>query len=105
MTAPPDATSPASTLDYGSSPPARRTGRDIVLVTTGRVALLGTWFGATLLLARVLGPVAFGLYTLCSNAIRIATGCIGDPLDMAVMREAPLLLRTDRPAALEVIRS
>lgn len=106
MTAPHDATPPPA-LDYEAAPvfSPPRTARDILLVTIGRVALLGVWFIATLLLARVLGPVAFGLYTLGANAIRIVTGCIGDPLDMAVMREAPLLLRTDRPAALEVIRA
>lgn len=79
--------------------------RNLTLVISGRVGLLGAWFGATMLLARVLGPVAFGLYTLCSNAIRIFTGCFGDPLDMAVMREAPLYLRNDRLRALEIIRS
>jgi hypothetical protein len=56
-------------------------------------------------IARVLGPRAFATYTLAVKAIQIFTDCFGDPLDMAVMREAPLHLRTDRQAALEVIRS
>jgi O-antigen/teichoic acid export membrane protein len=92
-------------LGDNPQPPPARTASNIVLVTGGRVALLGAWFAATMLLARVLGPIAFGLYTLCQNAIRVVTGCIGDPLDMAVMREAPLYLGSERPRALEVIRS
>src|SRR5437764_622264 len=44
MTAPSGTTSPPM-LDYGtaSPPPPPRTGRDIALVTGGRVALLGAW--------------------------------------------------------------
>jgi O-antigen/teichoic acid export membrane protein len=86
-----------------AAPPS--TSRNILFVTTGRVGLLAAWFGATMLLARVIGPIAFGLYTLAQNTIRIVTNCVGDPLDMAVMREAPLYLRDDRPRALDVIRS
>src|SRR5277367_5548547 len=86
-------------------PPGERTGRTVLLVTGGRVGLQGAWFAATLLMARVLGPAAFATYTLATKAIQIVTDCFADPLDMAVMREAPLFLRTDRSAALEVIRS
>lgn len=105
-------TAPSTQSSPGASDPAPadaatppRLGRNIVLVTAGRVSLLGAWFGATMLMARSLGPGSFGLYTLLQNAIRVVTGCTGDPLDMAVMREAPLYLRSDRPRALEVIRS
>ena len=76
-----------------------------MLVTGGQVALLGIWFGATMVVARVLGLASFGLYTLCQNAIRLFSGCFGDPLDMAVMREAPIYFRSDRSRALSVIRS
>ena len=69
------------------------------------MVLLGAWFSATLVTARMLGPAAFGLYTLCQNAIRLFTGCFGEPLDMAVMRSAPLHLATDRPRALAVVRA
>ena len=94
-------------LDYAvDAQPRPRTSRNLLLVTSGRVALLGAWFAATMLIARVLGPAAFGLYTLCQNAIRIVTNCVGDPLDMAVMREAPIHLRAgNRAQALDVIRS
>jgi O-antigen/teichoic acid export membrane protein len=74
-------------------------------VTGGRVSLLGLWFAATALMARRLGPDAFGLYGLCQNVIKIITGCVGDPLDMAVMREAPVRLRSDRPRAIALVRS
>jgi O-antigen/teichoic acid export membrane protein len=77
----------------------------LIWVTGGRVLLLGSWFYATRLLANTIGPASFGIYVLAQNAIKILAGCIGDPLDMAVMREAPLLLRTERPAALQLIRS
>jgi O-antigen/teichoic acid export membrane protein len=82
-----------------------RTFPQFLLVTGGRAVLLVAWFLATRLLAITLGPGGFGLYFLCQSAIRVLTGCIGDPLDMAVMREAPLLLRSDRTGALELIRS
>jgi O-antigen/teichoic acid export membrane protein len=77
----------------------------VLFVTSGRITLQGAWFIATMWIARVLGPRAFATYTLAVKAIQIFTDCFGDPLDMAVMREAPLHLRTDRQAALEVIRS
>jgi O-antigen/teichoic acid export membrane protein len=94
-----------ATLDYSAESSTGQTGRAVVLITGGRVALQGVWFLATLLMARVLGPAAFATYTLATKAIQIVTDCFADPLDMAVMREAPLFLRTDRPAALELIRS
>jgi O-antigen/teichoic acid export membrane protein len=93
------------TLDYRADEPVAKLRANIILVTGGRATLLGAWFAATMLMARILGPASFGLYTLCQNAIRVFTGCFGDPLDMAVMREAPLYLKNDRPRALRVIRS
>jgi O-antigen/teichoic acid export membrane protein len=81
------------------------TRRNLIVVAGGQVALLAMWFGATTLLARKLGPEALGLYALCVKAIKIFTSCFGDPLDFAVMREAPIFLRTDRPRALALVRS
>jgi O-antigen/teichoic acid export membrane protein len=86
------------------SPPAPLR-RNVVLVTGGRVSLVAVWFAATMVMARVLGQVNFGLYTLCTRAIGVVTGCFGDPLDMAVMRQAPLYLRSDHDRAVEIIRS
>ena len=82
-----------------------KTFSQLVWVTGGRVALVGTWFLATILMGRVLGVIGFGLYVYCQTAIKIVTGCVGDPLDMAVMRQGPLLLKDNRPAALQLVRS
>src|SRR5271169_11421 len=95
----------AVSLEYSVPPPAGRTGRTVLLVTSVRVLFQGVWFVATIIMARVLGPAKFATYTLATKAIQIVTDCFADPLDMAVMREAPLFLRTDRLAALAVIRS
>jgi O-antigen/teichoic acid export membrane protein len=92
-------------LDTNMAADESKTLPQLISVTTGRAIMLAAWFFATRLLAVTLGPGGFGLYFLCQSAIRVLTGCIGDPLDMAVMREAPLLLRGDRTGALELIRS
>jgi O-antigen/teichoic acid export membrane protein len=84
---------------------ARTIGRNLMLVTGGQVALLALWFGATTLLARKLGPEALGLYALSVKVVKVLTTCLGDPLDLAVMRQAPVLLRSNRPAALTLVRS
>jgi O-antigen/teichoic acid export membrane protein len=99
MTAEPQVESPPN------QSPDRRAMMTLILVSGGRVLLLGSWFYATRLLANTIGPASFGVYVLAQNAIKILTGCIGDPLDIAVMREAPLLLRSQRPRALQLIRS
>jgi O-antigen/teichoic acid export membrane protein len=82
-----------------------RTFSQLLWVSAGRMALVGTWFVATILMGRVLGVVGFGLYVYCQTAIKIVTGCVGDPLDMAVMRQGPLLLKDNRPRALQLVRS
>ncbi len=83
-----------------------RTRADLLTVAAGRVAVLAVWFGVgTVVMARVLGPAAFGLYQLCVKSVGLATGLGGDPLDAAVMRSAPLYVRADRPRALAVVRA
>ena len=82
-----------------------RTFSQLLWVSAGRIALVGTWFLATILIGRVLGVIGFGFYVYCQTAIKIVTGCVGDPLDMAVMRQGPLLLKDNRPKALQLIRS
>ena len=80
--------------------------RRVAGVTVARVGLLGAWFLASLLIARVLGPAALGLYALCLTAIQLVTDCIADPLEAGVMREVPLHLRNgERETALAVIRA
>jgi O-antigen/teichoic acid export membrane protein len=79
--------------------------KNITFVTGGQVVLLAIWFGATTLLARKLGPETLGFYALCTRAIRIFTSCIGDPLDLAVMREAPLYLKSDPQRGMAIVRT
>jgi O-antigen/teichoic acid export membrane protein len=96
-------------LEYAAAaeppPLASRDARTLIFVTVGRMALVGLWFLGGLLLARHLAPAQFGLYTLCVYTVRIVTGCLGDPLDRAVMREAPLYFATDRARALAIFRA
>lgn len=82
-----------------------KTLTQLILVTGGRVCLLGSWFAATLLLARVIGPIGFGLYVFCQNAIKIVTGCVGDSIDTSVMRKGPLLILSDRPQAMRLVHA
>jgi len=82
-----------------------KTFSQLLWVSAGRIALVGTWFLATILMGRVLGVVGFGVYGYCQTIIKLVTGCVGDPLDMAVMRQGPLLLKGDRPKALQLVRS
>src|SRR5256885_13950539 len=69
------------------------------------MAFLGVWFAGTMLLIRALPPAQFAVYALCVTAIRIVTGCLGDALDRAVMREVPLRLQDDRARALDVVHA
>jgi O-antigen/teichoic acid export membrane protein len=82
-----------------------KTFNQLAWVSSGRIALVGTWFLATTLMARVLGPTGFGFYFYCQAIIKIITGCVGDPLDMAVMRQGPLLYKDNRSALLQLVRS
>jgi O-antigen/teichoic acid export membrane protein len=82
-----------------------KTFSQLLWVSAVRIALVGTWFLATVLIGRTLGVVAFGFFVYCQTLIKFVTGCLGDPLDMAVMRQGPILLRTDRPALLQLLRS
>ncbi len=96
--------------DVPAQPPppaarARRTAADLLAVSAARAGLLAAWFAAQLVLARAVGPAAFGLYQLAVSIVRIATGVAGDPVDAAVMRSAPLHVRADRPRALATVRA
>ena len=95
-----NAINPAMTEDVPS-----RTFSQLIWVSFARIALVGTWFLATILILRVLGVEMAGLYFYCQTVIKVTTACIGDPLDMAVMRQGPLLIKSDRPAALQLVRS
>ena len=79
--------------------------RNVALVTGGRIALLALLFAANVLIIRALGPVAFGAYALCIACVKIFSGCLGDALDLAVMRQVPVQLRSDPLKAHEVLRA
>ena len=85
--------------------PPSKTFSQLLWVSAIRIALVGTWFLATLLIGRTLGVIAFGFFVYCQTLIKIVTGCVGDPLDMAVMRQGPILFATDRPRLLQLLRS
>jgi O-antigen/teichoic acid export membrane protein len=76
----------------------------VVAVGGGRAALVGLWFGATVLLIRTLGPAEFGQYALAVAFIKILSGIVGDSLDLAVLRQVPVHLVTDPARAFAVVR-
>ena len=67
--------------------------------------LLGLWFLTTLLVARFLGKTEFGIYIFCITLIKLFSTFIGDTLDLAVLRRAPVYLRVDRSLGLGLLRS
>ena len=76
-----------------------------MLVTATRISLWGLWFLALILIYRNLDKNDVGLYTICWAIIKVMWSCLGDPLDLAVLRRVPIYLRSDRPRALSIIRS
>jgi len=84
---------------------ADRTARNFLLVTATRIALWSLWFLAIIIICRQLGKTGVGIYTICEAIIKIMWSCLGNPLDLAVLRRVPIYLRSDRPRALNIIRS
>ncbi len=85
-----------------------RAARDGLLVVVGRIGFVALWFGAVLLVYRGLGEDEAGLaeagvFAVAMAIIRVASGCIVDSGDVALMRRAPLLLRDDPPAAFRLL--
>ena len=83
---------------------------DAVLMTVGRVSFVAVWFVAILLVYRGLGSGADGLaqagvFALAIACVKVASGCISDPVDLAVMRRVPPLLRDDPARAFGVLRA
>jgi O-antigen/teichoic acid export membrane protein len=90
-------------------PPARAT-RDALLVFGGRVAFVGLWYVAVLLVYKGLGADArgleqAGLFAIAIAAVKIASGCLVEPVDLALMRRGPGLLETDPEAAWRLFRA
>ncbi|WP_428665804.1 lipopolysaccharide biosynthesis protein [Reyranella sp.] len=88
----------------------RDAARDAMLVVGGRIGFVALWFLATLLIYRGLGSDAAGLsqaglFAVTIACIKIASGCIVDPGDVALMRHAPGLMRSDPEAAYRLFRS
>jgi len=88
----------------------REAARDAVLVVGGRIGFVALWFLAVLLVYRGLGSDAAGLsqaglFAVAIATVKIASGCIVDPSDVALMRRAPELLRRDPEAAYRLFRA
>lgn len=87
-----------------------RTARDAIVVIGGRIGFVALWFVAVLLVYRGLGADAAGLaqaglFAVAIACVKIASGCIVDPGDVALMRRAPTLLRQDPEAAFRLLRA
>jgi O-antigen/teichoic acid export membrane protein len=85
-----------------------RATRDGLLVVGGRISFVALWFGAVLLVYRGLGEDEAGLaqagvFAVAMAINRVASGCIVDSGDVALMRRAPLLLRDDPQAAFRLL--
>jgi O-antigen/teichoic acid export membrane protein len=88
----------------------RDVARDAVLVIGGRIGFVALWFFAVLLVYRGLGsdPAGLaqaGLFAVAIACVKIASGCIVDPCDVALMRRTPALLRDDPEAAYRLFRA
>jgi len=83
---------------------------DVILMTTGRMTFVGLWFLAILLVYRDLGTspdgrVQAGLFAISIACVKVASGLLSDPLDLALMRRVPPLLHANARAAFEVLRA
>jgi O-antigen/teichoic acid export membrane protein len=88
----------------------RTTTRHGLLVVFGRIGFVALWFGAVLLVYRGLGQdesglAQAGLFAVAIAIVKLASACIVDPGDVALMRRAPDLLRSDPPAAHRLFRA
>ena len=88
----------------------QRTARDAIIVIGGRIAFVALWFVAVLLVYRGLGGderglAQAGLFAVALACVKIASGCIVDPGDVALMRRAPALLHSDPGAAYRLLRA
>lgn len=87
-----------------------RATRHGLMVVVGRIGFVGLWFGAVLLVYRGLGQdeaglVQAGLFAITIAIVKLASGCIVDPGDVALMSRAPGLLRAEPEAAYRLFRS
>jgi O-antigen/teichoic acid export membrane protein len=88
----------------------KRDAVDALLLTAGRIAFVGLWFLAVLLVYRSLGAgpeglAEAGLFALAIASVKVVSGCLSDPVDLAVMGRIPPLLRAGDPRAFEMLRA
>ena len=89
---------------------ARRMAFDAALMTGGRIGFVALWFVGVALVYRGLGADAggvaqAGLFAMCIAVIKVVSGCITDPIDLALMRRAPALLQDDPKAAYRLLHT
>ena len=83
---------------------------DALVLTFGRIALVGFWFVAVLLVYRGLGASPEGLaqagfFAVSIALVKTAAGFISDPVDLAIMRQVPPLLARQPARAFEALRA
>jgi len=88
----------------------RRIALDALLMTGGRIGFVALWFVGVALVYRGLGAdsggvAQAGLFAMCIAVIKVVSGCITDPVDLALMRRAPGLLHTDKTAAYRLLHT
>lgn len=81
-----------------------------LLVSGGRIAFVALWFVALMLVYGGLarqpdGLAQAGVFALAIACIKVASGFISDPIDLAVMRAVPPRLHGNPVEALDVLRA
>ncbi len=89
---------------------ARHLAFDAALMTGGRIGFVALWFIGVALVYRGLGADAggvaqAGLFAMSIAVIKVVSGCITDPLDLALMRRVPGLLHNEPEAAFRLLRT
>ncbi len=79
--------------------------RELAFVVTARTGLVGLSLITSIMVVRVLGPSDFGAFALCIAYVKLFASFLGDALDNAVVRQAPVYLVEDRPRAIGLIQS
>jgi O-antigen/teichoic acid export membrane protein len=81
-----------------------RTLWDVSLVFVGRIGLTALWLATYVLTFRFLGNTEAGKFAFCIVLIRLVSDCLGDALDLDVVRRVPGMLKERREQAFNVWR-
>lgn len=81
-----------------------RTFIDVSLVLVGRIGLTAIWLATYVFTFRILGNTEAGKFAFCIVLIRTVSDCLGDALDLDVVRRVPGLLNDNREQAFNVWR-